>query len=60
MSLILHLQVQVKSKKMEEAFKRVEDAMTRTDSLLSQMIPKTVAERLRTGDNGQGICDVRG
>ena len=43
---------------MEEAFKRVEEAMARTDSLLSQMIPKSVAERLRYDGSNEGICDV--
>ena len=43
---------------MEEAFKRVEEAMNRTDSLLAQMIPKSVADRLQTLGPGEGICDV--
>lgn len=48
----------MKSKKMEDAFKRVEEAMLRTDSLLSQMMPKSVTERLRTDTGETDICDV--
>ena len=36
-----------KSKDMEESIRKLDDIKKRTEEILSQMIPKTVAERLR-------------
>lgn len=36
-----------KSKEMEEQIKKLDDVKKRTEEIVSQMIPKSVAERLR-------------
>lgn len=51
-------QEQQKSKKLEESMKKLDDEMRRTDELLYQMIPKQVADRLRTGENPIDTCEV--
>lgn len=53
-------QEQQKSKKLEESMKKLDDEMRRTDELLYQMIPKQVADRLRTGENPIDTCEVGG
>ncbi|ELT93390.1 hypothetical protein CAPTEDRAFT_91580 [Capitella teleta] len=51
-------QEQQKSKKLEESMKKLDFEMKRTDSLLYQMIPKTVADRLRKGEAAVNTCEV--
>ncbi|XP_054261820.1 soluble guanylate cyclase 88E-like [Macrosteles quadrilineatus] len=51
-------QEQQKSKKLEESMRKLDDEMRRTDELLYQMIPKQVADRLRTGENPIDTCQM--
>uniref|UniRef100_A0A8D9FAL6 guanylate cyclase n=1 Tax=Cacopsylla melanoneura TaxID=428564 RepID=A0A8D9FAL6_9HEMI len=51
-------QEQQKSKKLEESMRKLDDEMKRTDELLYQMIPKQVADRLRTGENPIDTCQM--
>ncbi|KAG8234469.1 hypothetical protein J437_LFUL015111 [Ladona fulva] len=51
-------QEQQKSKKLEESMKKLDLEMKRTDELLYQMIPKQVADRLRTGENPIDTCEL--
>ncbi|XP_046395212.1 soluble guanylate cyclase 88E-like [Ischnura elegans] len=51
-------QEQQKSKKLEESMKKLDLEMKRTDELLYQMIPKQVADRLRTGENPIDTCET--
>ncbi len=52
-------QEQHKSKKLEESMRKLDEEMKRTDELLYQMIPKQVADRLRSGENPINTCEVR-
>lgn len=52
-------QEQQKSKKLEESMRKLDEEMRRTDELLYQMIPKQVADRLRTGENPIDTCQVK-
>lgn len=52
-------QEQQKSKKLEESMRKLDEEMRRTDELLYQMIPKQVADRLRTGENPIDTCEVK-
>ncbi|RXG51002.1 Soluble guanylate cyclase 88E, partial [Armadillidium vulgare] len=49
---------QLKSKKLEESMKLLDEEMKRTDELLYQMIPKQVADRLRNGENPVDTCET--
>ena len=51
-------QEQQKSKKLEMSMQRLDEEMKRTDELLYQMIPKSVADRLRKGENPVATCQV--
>ncbi|XP_071453162.1 soluble guanylate cyclase 88E-like [Hetaerina americana] len=51
-------QEQQKSKKLEDSMKKLDLEMKRTDELLYQMIPKQVADRLRTGENPIDTCET--
>ncbi|KAL7635086.1 UNVERIFIED_CONTAM: hypothetical protein RMT77_014071 [Armadillidium vulgare] len=51
-------QEQLKSKKLEESMKLLDEEMKRTDELLYQMIPKQVADRLRNGENPVDTCET--
>lgn len=51
-------QEQLKSKKLEESMKLLDEEMKRTDELLYQMIPKQVADRLRKGESPIDTCEV--
>ncbi|XP_074660375.1 soluble guanylate cyclase 88E-like [Tubulanus polymorphus] len=51
-------QEQQKSKKLEEFMKRLHVEMKRTDQLLYQMIPRSVAERLRRGEDPVATCET--
>lgn len=47
-----------KSKQLEDSMKKLDQEMKRTDELLYQMIPKTVADKLRKGESSVDICQV--
>ena len=47
-----------KSKALEDSMKKLDVEMKRTDQLLYQMIPKTVADRLRGGEAVMNLCEV--
>ncbi len=47
-----------KTKEMEESMKRLDEEMKRSDELLSQMIPKSVAEKVKSGANPVETCEV--
>lgn len=51
-------QEQQKTKKLEESMKKLDEEMKRTDELLYQMIPKQVADRLRSGEDPIDTCQV--
>ncbi|CAH1785621.1 unnamed protein product [Owenia fusiformis] len=51
-------QEQQKSRKLEESMRKLDIEMRRTDSLLYQMIPKTVADRLRKGEDAMDTCEA--
>eukprot|EP00918_Siedleckia_nematoides_P079159 GHVU01173366.1.p1 GENE.GHVU01173366.1~~GHVU01173366.1.p1 ORF type:complete len:849 (-),score=82.73 GHVU01173366.1:1182-3413(-) len=51
-------QEQQKSKKLEESMRKLDVEMKRTDSLLYQMIPKAVADRLRKGEPAMTTCEI--
>ncbi|KAL1110601.1 hypothetical protein AAG570_008129 [Ranatra chinensis] len=51
-------QEQQKSKKLEESMRKLDEEMKRTDELLYQMIPKQVADRLRSGENPIDTCQM--
>nr|CAD7396488.1 unnamed protein product [Timema cristinae] len=51
-------QEQQKSKKLEESMRKLDEEMKRTDELLYQMIPKQVADRLRTGESPIDTCEM--
>ena len=43
---------------MVEAMAKVEEEMKRSDKLLSQMIPKAVADKVKQGLNPVETCEV--
>ena len=47
-----------KTAQMQEAMKKVDIEMKRSDELLSQMIPKAVAEKGKKGLNPVDTCEV--
>ena len=47
-----------KAKQMQEAMKKVDIEMKRSDELLSQMIPKAVADKVKKGLNPVDTCEV--
>ena len=47
-----------KSKQMQEAMKKVDIEMKRSDELLAQMIPKAVADKVKKGLNPVDTCEV--
>ncbi|XP_074659880.1 soluble guanylate cyclase gcy-31-like isoform X2 [Tubulanus polymorphus] len=51
-------QEQQKSRKLEEFMKRLHVEMKRTDQLLYQMIPRSVADRLRKGVDPVETCET--
>jgi guanylate cyclase len=48
-----------KTKLMEESMKQLDEEMKRSDELLAQMIPKQVAEKVKSGANPIDTCEVR-
>jgi guanylate cyclase len=51
-------QEKFKSKALEESMKKLDAESKRTDELLYQMIPKKVADRLRSGEQVMSLCEV--
>ncbi|CAE1309308.1 E4.6.1.2 [Acanthosepion pharaonis] len=51
-------QEKLKSAILEKSMKRLDMEMKRTDSLLYQMIPKSVADRLRNGEDSMDTCEM--
>ena len=49
---------QEKTKHMAETMKKVDYEMKRSDELLAQMIPKAVAEKVKSGLNPVDTCEV--
>ncbi|KAF8568556.1 hypothetical protein P879_02689 [Paragonimus westermani] len=47
-----------KGKRLEESLRRLDEEMKRTDELLYQMIPKAVAQRLRSGEPAIDTCET--
>ena len=47
-----------KTKLMEEAMKKLDKEMRRSDELLAQMIPKAVAEKVKSGASPVDTCEV--
>ena len=47
-----------KSKALEDSMKKLDVEMKKTDQLLYQMIPKKVADRLRSGEPVMNLCEV--
>ena len=47
-----------KSKAIEDSMKKLDQEMKKTDQLLYQMIPKNVADRLRSGEPAMNLCEV--
>jgi guanylate cyclase len=47
-----------KSKALEDSMKKLDIEMKRTDQLLYQMIPKKIADRLRSGEPAMNLCEV--
>ncbi|XP_067933138.1 soluble guanylate cyclase 88E-like [Watersipora subatra] len=47
-----------KTKKLESSMKSLDTMMKKTDQLLYQMIPKSVADRLRAGEPSVNTCQV--
>ncbi|PAA77377.1 hypothetical protein BOX15_Mlig016425g1 [Macrostomum lignano] len=58
LNLCTLLQEQEKSAKLTESMKRLDEEKKKTDELLYQMIPKTVADRLRRGDSAVSTCET--
>ena len=53
------MQEKAKSTRLQESVKQLNDEKARTESLLYQMIPKSVADRLREGESHADTCQVR-
>ena len=47
-----------KSKALSENMRKLDIEMKRTDQLLYEMIPKKIADRLRSGEAAMNICEV--
>ena len=47
-----------KTRLMEESMKQLDEEMRRSDELLAQMIPKQVAEKVKSGANPVDTCEV--
>ena len=52
------IQEQQKAKKLGDTMAKLDEEMKRTDQLLYQMIPRTVADRLRKGEPALNTCEV--
>ena len=47
-----------RSKSLEDSMKKLDIEIKKTDQLLYQMIPKKIADRLRSGEPAMNICEV--
>ncbi|CAF3126355.1 unnamed protein product [Rotaria sp. Silwood2] len=47
-----------KSKALEDSMKKLDVEMKKTDLLLYQMIPKKIADRLRSGEKAANLCEA--
>ena len=47
-----------KSKQLEDNLRKLDDAVKRGDELLYRLIPKKVADRLRSGEPVINLCEV--
>ncbi|CAF0750645.1 unnamed protein product [Adineta ricciae] len=47
-----------KSKALEDSMKKLDAEMKKTDLLLYQMIPKKIADRLRSGEKAASLCET--
>ena len=54
----LTLKPQQKTKEMQESMKLLDVEMKRSDELLSQMIPKSVSDKIKAGANAVDTCEV--
>lgn len=54
----LIIQEKQKSKALEESMKKLDSEMKKTDLLLYQMLPKKIADRLRSGEKTANLCEV--
>ncbi len=52
------MQEKVRTAQLAESMKKMDAEMKRTDALLYQMIPKSVADRLRKGEPAMSTCQV--
>ena len=48
-----------KTRLMEESMKKLDKEMKRSDELLSQMIPKQVVDKVKSGLNPIKTCEVK-
>ncbi|CAF3998902.1 unnamed protein product, partial [Rotaria sp. Silwood1] len=46
-----------KSKALEDSMRKLDVEMKKTDLLLYQMIPKKIADRLRSGEKAANLCE---
>ena len=58
MSFFILGQEQLKSKKLEDNVRKIDAEIKKTDMLLYQMIPKSVADNLRAGAPTISTCEV--
>ena len=47
-----------KAQALNQQLRKFDEVRQKTDELLYQMIPKTVASRLRTGAESVGVCEL--
>ena len=52
------MQEKAKSTRLQESVKQLNAEKARTESLLYQMIPKSVADRLREGESHANTCQA--
>ncbi|XP_033112880.1 soluble guanylate cyclase 88E-like isoform X2 [Anneissia japonica] len=51
-------QEQIKSAELENSMRKLDMEIKKTDSLLYQMIPRTVADKLRRGEPATSTCEI--
>lgn len=57
--LLITFQQQDKSKLIEETMEKQEEWRNKSEALLYSMIPRTIAERLKRGEDPVKTCEVR-
>ena len=55
---VTHVEAKTVAQGMRSQMKKIDDVVKKTDELLYQMIPKSVAERLRKGESSMDTCEV--